>query len=260
MLTDIISKIEQAKVVAQAPVDPNDYKVYHGKVGAQRRAKEDLERLFMEYKQEIKHMILFIIVAGNGAKKFADVCEKHRWGFSYDASQFYRDLTHDIDPLNWKGKAFGPGVVDILSRKIEDKADECDVVEHNLILFEHQHAQTIETLEQLTSHVATIFNEQIGVEFVAYDILNKMAIRGVEEKFDGSDMPVLPIVVKVGEDAALAREMLQHFPKLAPGNTFLVTAGVGVPKQLSEIASAKTAKVDKETVVEVLKTINSLRR
>jgi len=260
MLAEILQDIKKYKETAKMDVDPVKHaKVYQSRLGTKNRAKDELERLFVEYKNNIRPMLLFIVVAGNGGKKFAELCEKNKWAFSYDALSFYDELVSDIDPANWKDKPFGANMVDILGRKVEDKADECDVIQYDMMMFKNKYSRHINNKEELVTHVADIFNEQIGVEFMGFDILNKIAIKAVEEEFDGEKMPILPVIIKVDSNLGVTQEILQHFPKISP-YSFLVTAGVGVPKAFGDIASVAIKKVDKENVVKVLKKINELRQ
>jgi len=259
MLAEILKEIEEAKKLATTTVDPEkDHATFHVKMGNIRRAKESLEGLFMEYKGALQPMLLLIVTMGNGGSKFAEICEKNNWGYQYDASDFYKDLVKEIDPLNYMNKAFSPNMCDIINRAIEDKADECDIVQFNMLLFKDEHAKVINSEEELVEHLIDMFNEQVGVEFMAVDILNKMAIRGVDDEFDGSSQ-IMPVIVKVGSRVNLVREMRERFCKITD-NVFFVSAGVAVPKEMGELAFHKMQKIDKDSVIKTLKKIRSAIR
>jgi len=259
MLTDILNRIDTTKELASTEVDQVLHiKTYHTRIANKNRAAEQLEELFMEYKNKLRGMILFIVTAGNGTNKFSEMCETNNWAFTYNTVEFYKELLKEVDPINWKNKAFGPSMIDVLANAIEGKADECDIVQYNQLVFKNGYDKTINTENELLLHISKIFNEQIGVEFMAYDILNKMSIKGIEDRFDGVDLPVLPVIIKVGENYDLVKDIMSNFSMVSK-NTFLVTTGVGVPREISDMATVKVTKIEKETIIEALKTINSKR-
>lgn len=253
MLADTLKKIEECKQIIKNEPDPHD-KTYNVKMGNIRKAKEDLETLFVEYKHGLKERLLLILVGGNSSNKFAEECVASKYAHRYDAMKFYQDLVDGIDESLINNCGYSPNMVDMINGQIELKAHELDIEQFNMLMYDHADSKTLLNKQDLINHIMGPFNKQIGVEFMALDILNQMAILATKDNYSETQMSVLPVVVNIGDNEKLAEEIATHFGKVTD-QFFFVTAGVCSSKFTNGKAIAKAQKVTKESVKEVLKTI-----
>lgn len=249
-LEKVLREIKTVKPVAEANLENVPTQTLAGHRGRKMQAQDTLKRLREEYIRELIRGSLFILVAGSAKDAFTSTAKEAFGCFSADSDSFYRELADRIAPVLYEGKESVANLFDVLSRHLEDKANEMNITEYPQIIFKQQYNRFITNKEEFIGLVKQAINEQVGGELVGIHTIHSLVDEAINKEHSAK---VTPIVLNTSDDK-LALDLVTALKRLTP-HVFLVVAGKA-NKQLKNVNGVVLVKDgDKETVEEALTAI-----
>lgn len=253
-LETVLKEIKQVKPFAEENVETGAPETLNGRRGRQRQAQDRLNLLREDYIAELMRSAVFVLVSGNGREEFTEMAKDFH-SFTANPESFYRDLASRVAPVLYEGKTAVANMFDVLSRHLEDKAIEMNIVGYPQLIFKETYQVSIKDSEDFVSLVKRAINEQVGGEMAGIQAVRSIADEAIEKNHASK---VTPIVLSSGDDR-LTIDLLDALTRLSP-RVFLVVAGKS-SKAMKSIDGAFVLKeVNKENVEQTLTTINKLVR
>lgn len=213
---DLLKATKEAKVRASA-TPSTDARTHTVSVGLIRRAKEDLDGLRNDYKNEVRRRVVFILPIGDGVAKFTELSTKEFGCFDVDAEGPYKDSIKNINPVFYTNVPLSSSTLTMAANAFQDVADEIGLISYPMVLFKNEYSRMLQTQQDLLSIVKEAFNTDMGSEIVGHYAIHKASEMGIEEGFDGKIMPV----ILTTNDTALV-ELLSDKLKTITNNVFVV--------------------------------------
>lgn len=246
MLERILEDINAKKQTAQIDLDNVSRRAYPYKKGQVERAKEDLENLYIEYKNEMMKRTVFILTTGDQSSAFADLSQEFNC-FTVNADDFYVDIAKKVSKDFYMNKNVNASVFDVLNNLLEDKMKQLDIISYNQIFFNSKYQRHIKTEGEFLDVVKHSITDNLGGEVVGLDALEKVCKEAVNK---GYKSRVVPVVLHT-KDELLISKLSNDIIKVNP-RVVLLTAG---ETKLKDNNIIKVEKVTEESVAEALKKI-----
>lgn len=208
------------------------------------KAKENLKELFLQYRQALQDSAVFILVTGPECEKFAERSSSEDFScFAQDGDEFYKELTEGIPAVLYQGKQASRGLFDHFNSQFEARASHIGIVGFNAMLFESKYKKVMNNKADLVSTFKQAFNDKVGSEAVALDVVDKVANRAYDNNFDGK---VAPIVV-FSKDEDLIKDFSRNFKKVS-NNVFIISTGKRINKELKQNSICSLKEVDDDGI------------
>lgn len=223
MLSDLLTKIEQVRVVADAEVDEVNFPQTLGaRRGRQKQAQEELTRLKRDYTREMLRSAVFVVVTGTEADAFAKTAEKAGTFWSRSEA-IYDEMASKVNESLFGGRESTKFLFDILTRSLEEKAHDLELASYNQLQFSERYDVTVKTREDFANLAFTAISEQVGSEIVGINAAYSLCDRAIEAKHAAR---YTAIALTVPEDKALmlASDLRRLTPRVS-----LVVAGEASP-------------------------------
>lgn len=250
-LSTIVEKINKLKPVATEEVLPEPVETYTVRKGRKRNAEEQLSQLQEEYFKSLLVGSIFILTIGNKSSEFSELAVNKFGCFSVSADSLYVDLVNRMDSSLFLGKESTSSLFGILSRHLEDVANETGIVSYPMLQFKSKYNRTIHTKEDFVSLAKEAINEQVGGEISGIYAVKKV----LPEAILRNHKDLLTPIVMATEDMALAQVLSESLKAITP-NTFLILAGKARPlkgatlvKEVDETSTKQALLKIKESVV-----------
>lgn len=248
-LETVLEKIKEQKVIAQQDLDSVDRRVYPYKKGQVEAAKETLEKLYIDYKNELLKRSIFILVTGSESNKFADLANTKGKTFSLDAKVLFKDIVSELNPELYLNKTANAPLFDIVSNVLEKKMKNLDVMSYNSLVFNQKYLRNIKNKTDMEEVVKEAIIDIVGGEVVGLDALERITKTAVNNNYKSRIVPIL----LHNEDDRFISDISTTLRSLNPRVIRIVAGEVS-----TDINPFKTlTEIDEEKVVETLKEIAS---
>lgn len=198
----LISKINEIKPFADTEVEEQPRATLGGRLARQKKAKEDLKVLTESYRQELLRSALFILVTGSGREEFLKLATETFGFFQADSEKFYADIADQVHPQLYVGKESSPGVLDIVSRLLENKALEVGISGYPMITFRQEFGRIIKDKSDFQSLVKQVIGTQVGTEVVGAQAIKTILPAALRAEHSGKTTPIL-LSVETADDSLL---------------------------------------------------------
>lgn len=232
----LIKEIEQNKTIAETeiPLDA-DPRTLTTRIGQQKRAKQNLEDLFLEYRKHVGLNSVFILTKGKQYESFAQIAREEYNCFSVNADELYNFIADQIDPRNYTNVSAGPGLFDMFMSIFNDVCDQIGIISYPAILFESKYQRKLSGREDVIKLIKEAFNEKVGSEIVGLYAIDQVAKKAIESGYSGTTIPV----ILHSEDSELT-ETLENSLKNITQNVFMVST---TKKQTAKLVEEKLVKI-----------------
>lgn len=250
MLEQILNQITEQKKIAEIDLDSVSRRVYPYKKGQVDSAKNKLESLYIDYKNEILNRSIFILVTGDESQEFAKIASEEYECFSVNANDLAQEIVSEINPQIYLNKTAGSAIFDVIDSVLEKKMKKLDVLSYNSLMFDSKYQRNIGSKEDMVSLVQEAINDIVGGEVVALDALEKTTIKAVNKNYKSKIVPILIYSDSIDLTNKLFNDIVGINRRVAN-----ITAGKtkGKSKQLNVLT--KITEIDSEKVGEALKKI-----
>ncbi len=237
---------------ADMDVSMGSPETFGGRIGLKRAATETLQRLKVQYTDELRASTMFIVVTGASRDSFSQVASSDTFGcFSADPDEFYKDLVSRINPVLF-GKESTASLFNIANNILFDKILELDILTDHMILFSEKYNLGVKSAEDFVPLIRGAINDQVGSEIVGINAVRSIVDKAVEKKHSAT---VTPVILNTA-DEKFALDLEKNLKRLK-SKVFLVVAGKA-SKALHGTAGAVSVKtVSEDSVGEALSSIRS---
>lgn len=246
-LATILDEINQQKEIAQQDLNVISPKALPYKKGQVNSAKQKLENLYVDYKNEVLKNAVFILVTGDQSEVFATIAEEKFKCFSVDAKTMFKEMVTKVSPQLYKNKKINAFVFETLGNLLEDKMKMLDVKSYNQLIFDSKYSLVVKDEEEMLDVVSLAVTDIVGSEVVGLDALERVTQKAVDKNYKSK---IVPILVH-NKDEAFISLITDGLKKLNP-RVIKVAAGK-VQTDLKTKISLE--EVDEKNVEETLKTI-----
>lgn len=257
-IEQIVNDIEKKKIIATSNPGENSMN-YSTKVGKIKRAKIDLEDLYLDYRKEVQLRSLFIIVTGSKAKEFAKIAEEEFYCFQLDSNGFYEGLIEDVNERLYANQSASSSLFDILGKTLEERAMSIGILGYPALIFESKYKKILSGKEDLLALLKKAFNEKVGIEMLGLDAVEratKLAINS--EQKEKKTLKKFPIVM-VTEDETIVKDLAKGL-SFVSNNVHIVGAGAVKDKKLKQNFITSITTSTKATVEKSLVKINEISK
>ena len=209
-------EINKLKAEEEIPMDA-DPRTLTTRIGQKKRAKQNLEDLFLEYRKHVGLNSVFILTKGKQSESFRKIAGE------------------EIDPRNYTNVTAGPGLFDMFMSIFNDVCDQIGIVGYPAILFESKYQRKLEGREDLVKLIKEAFNDKVGSEIVGLYAVDLVAKKAIKEGYSGTTIPVILHT----EDKGLTDELEKSLKSLT-NNVFLVST---TKKQTAKLVEEKLVKI-----------------
>jgi hypothetical protein len=191
MLDELLKKINEEKKVAETDLDAVNPRIREHKKGQVRRAKEVLEDLYVQYKNELLKRSIFILVSGQNAQAFANIAEEDYKCFKVDGDEFYKSIVDELSPQLYEGKTVNSSVFEAMSNVMEDKMRDLDVVSYNSLMFQAKYQVTVDNKKDMIKVAKDAITDIIGGEVLGLDAIERVGRQAVNKGYASKMVPIV---------------------------------------------------------------------
>lgn len=191
MLDQILEKIKEEKKVAEQDLDAVDPRVLSYKKGQVSSSKERLEKLYLDYKNEILKRSVFILVTGEDSDKFAKIATKKFKCFSLEADVMFTEIVDQLSPQLYENKTLSSSVFDIVGNVLENRMKQLDIVSYNSLMFSSKFSKNIKDKKEMIEAVREAVSDIVGGEVIGMDALERVSKDAVNKNYKSRIVPIL---------------------------------------------------------------------
>lgn len=188
-LQEILKQKKTQEEIARMDIG-NDIRSYNLKIAKVRRAKEDLETLFEEYKTELMNRCFFILSCGENRDEF-NVLASEYGCYTKDMTEVAGRVAGEISE-DWHGRErFNPTMVDACNDILTDIAYEVGIQSMPQLVFDNKWSVDVSTKEKFRDVLNKIILEKIGGEFLGYYTMHHASKEFFQEDYDSKYIPII---------------------------------------------------------------------
>lgn len=232
----LIKEIEHNRTIAKKEIPEDaDPRTLTARIGQQKRAKQNLEDLFTEYRKHVSLNSVFILTKGKQYESFTEIATKDYGCFNVSADELYELMANEIDPRNYTNVTATPGLFDMFMNIFNNYCDQVGIVSYPVIHFDAKYSRHLKGKEDLLKLMKEAFNDKVGSEIVGLYAIDVVAKKAIENGYTGTTIPI----ILHSEDNSLT-ESLEKSLKNISKNVFTVST-----------AKKQNAKLVEEKLVEI---------
>ncbi len=243
----ILEKIDAEQAVANQSLNNVNIRALPYKKGQINAAKENLEKLYFDYKEEVKKNSIFILVTGSESDHFADIAQEKFKCFKFDAKTFYKDILKEINPYLYQDKKINSSIFEVIGNVLEDKMKSFDVASYPQLMFDAKYSRVVRNKDEMLDVMADAINDIVGGEIVGLDALERVSKDGIEKKYKSRIVPILLYSADERFVSNLSKDLTKINSKVA-----VLTAG-NVETDVTSFVTLEA--IDEENVGNALKKI-----
>lgn len=188
----LIKDIEKNREIANLDVGTNaDPRTYTTKLGHVKRAKQNLEDLFREYRKEVSKRAVFIVTDGSKADSFTEIANAEYGCFSVDGDAVFEDIISRIDKRYYDNQVSSPALFDLLMSSFNQVCDDVGIIGYPAVLFESKYKRRLKSKEDLLALTKEAFNDKVGSELVGLYAVDRVSRKAVNDGYNGKTIPII---------------------------------------------------------------------
>lgn len=246
-LATILDQINQQKEIAQQDLNVISSRALPYKKGQITSAKQKLEDLYVDYKNEVLKSAVFILATGDQSETFASIAEEKFKCFSVNGKTMFREILEKVNPQLYKNKKINAFVFEALGNLLEDKMKLLDVKAYNQLIFDTKYSRVVKDETEMLDVVASAVTDIVGSEVVGLDALERVTQKAVSRNYKSKIVPILIYSTDENFIASITDGLKRLNPKVVRISAGKTETDLKVKISLEE--------VDEKNVEETLKTI-----
>lgn len=244
---NLLEKIDETKKLATMEIDGSNPSTLNMRIGMKRKAKEDLEELFLEYRKEVLNNVVFMLVNGDESDKVISICKKDFNCFTSNSDDMLITIADEIHEANYLNQSSSSKVFDLIQANFEKIARDIGISSFKAMLFDTKYQRILKSKDDLISLMRDVFTDIVGSEAIGVFAIDKAAHQAINEGYKGKTVPVM-INVK---DEKLLNNLLKDL-SLISRNVFLISAGKVENEKLLNQSTVTIEKVSKKEIESAL--------
>jgi hypothetical protein len=189
-LETILEKINKEKVSANKNINELDPRVRTYAAGKIRAAKDRLDGLYLDYRNELLNRAIFILVSGENCDKFAEIARDFNC-FTLDAEILAKEVVEKVNPQLYLGKKLNSNTFEVVNNILEEKIKKLDVVSYPSITFSQKYSRVVGDKKEMIDTVKKAINDTVGGEIVGVDALNRVSEEAIDKNYKSRLVPIL---------------------------------------------------------------------
>jgi hypothetical protein len=246
-LSVILDEINQQKKIAQQDLNVISPKALPYKKGQVNSAKQKLEDLYVDYKNELLKSSVFILVTGDESESFASIAEEKFKCFSVDGKSMFKEMLEKVNPQLYKNKKVNAFVFEVLGNVLEDKMKTLDIKAYNQLIFDAKYSIVTKDENEMLNVITSAVTDIVGSEVVGLDALERITQKAVNKNYKSKIVPILIHSQDEGFIDSITAGLKQLNPKVIK-----VSAGKTKTDLKTKIS---LEEVNEKSIEEALKTI-----
>jgi len=240
----ILANLKENENILKMEILPTD-PTARTKAGMVNQARQEIERLKQDFRDEALKRSVFILVFGSRADKAAKILKENFGVLNGSPSLLTAQIIEKLDAGLYNNKQLHPSVIDLSSTVLDGLATELGIDFVPPFYYDgHKHAVMLKSREDLDKVLTTVILEKVGGEIFAVNAIMANLKTMIEEEYS---QPVIPMVMEIdGEMAAKMKTDLQRINK----NVF--TMNVGGADQAADLKMTAKQKLDKNVIEKAL--------
>lgn len=255
-LSTVMEEIKKVGPAAKENIEEGPMSTLNARRGRKNQAIERLKALKDEYIRELMKGSTFIVVTGGSRNEFTAMATEQFHCFANDPESFYRDLANRIPESTYLGRESMPNIFDIVSRHLEDKALEMNIIGYPQLIFKSKYNKSIKSKEEFVGVIKEALVEQLGGEMTGIQAVRAIAVDAIAREHSAK---ITPIILSTSDDA-FALKIAEDLERLT-SKVFVVVVGKASKALKATEGALLVKEVTPEAVEQTLTTIKqSLRR
>ena len=251
-LSQILKEMAVTKPIAEADITMENPGTYNARVGLKKASEEQLKYLKLQYRNELRSSLAYIVVTGGQRGAFTELATTDTFGcFSVDPEAFYMDLASRVSPALF-GRESIKYMFNIVSNILEDKATELELRSYPMLSFNDKYNRAVNNVQELAEVIKEAINDQVGSELVGLDAAYSVVDMAIQKNHTAA---VTPIILSTG-DEKLALDLQKNLKRLTSKVFLVVTGKASKSLQLADGAIA-VKTVNEDSVGSALSAIKS---
>jgi hypothetical protein len=219
-LNKIINEIKKLTAYAEEDLDSGPVETLANRRGRKVNAIESIGRLKIQYVSQLLKNTVFLLTTGDKKDLLSMIAAEQFSVFNADPEEFYEGLVDQVPPILYSNKDSSSSLLDTLSRHIEDKALELDILGYPRIAFKQEYRRFLKNREEFKDLVIKMINEQMGSEIVGIQSVHSIA----EEALARGHSAQITVIMLSTDNLQLLSDLKRDLPRLS-ANVFTVGAG-----------------------------------
>ena len=188
----LMKEINKNRTLANMVLENPDPRTYTTKLGHQKRAKQNLEELYLEYRKEVMSRAVFILTKGSQSQSFVDVATSDEFGcFEVDAEKLYEEIASKVNKRYYDNQVSSPALFDLFMSSFNDICDDIGIVGYPAVLFESKYKRRLKNKEDLINLIKEAFNDKVGSDLVGLYAIDKVSRKAINEGYGGKTIPII---------------------------------------------------------------------
>jgi len=186
----LLKEMEEKREVVNREI-PDDYRTAGTILGQKRRAEQDLLDLKEEFNKTLRSNSLFILPEGSDEEQMAFAEQANKLGcYLYDVDDFIESLVRDINPAIYKNQDLNATVLSQVTYELELLAGIAGINAFNQLVINGS-VPEIKDKESLKKSITSLFQDQVGCEFMGVVAVNQLTDTAILTSFAGKVFPIV---------------------------------------------------------------------
>lgn len=227
----LIKEINRNRELASRAIPEDaDPRTLTTRIGHQKRAKQNLKDLFLEYRNHVRQNAVFILTSGKQHESFTSIATEEYGCFAVNADEIYERIADEINPRNYINTSASPGLFDMLMSVFNDICDEIGIMGYPAVLFESKYKRQLKSKEDFVNLIKEAFNDKVGSDLVGLYAVHKVSRLGIDSGYSGTTIPVILYT----EDKSLTENLESSLKNVNPNVFKVSTAKKHTKKSVEE--------------------------
>jgi len=227
----LIKEIERNRELANMEIPEDaDPRTLTTRIGHKKRAKQNLEDLFLEYRNHVRQNAVFILTKGKQSDSFIEIATKEYGCFSVNADEVYEKIADQIDSRNYLNQSATPGLFDMLMSAFNNICDDIGIIGYPAVLFESKYKRNLTSREDFITLIKEAFNNKVGSDLVGLYAVDQVARKAINDGYTGTTIPVILNT----EDKDLTEDLNTSLKQINPSVFTVSTTKKATAKSVEE--------------------------
>lgn len=189
---DIVKEIKHNKGIAEMVIgEDSDPRTLTTKIGQKKRAKQNIEDLFLEYRDHVRQNAVFILTEGKNADSFIELAEKDFGCFSVNARELYEKISDEIHSRHYNGVSTAPNLFDMIMSVFNNYCDQIGIVGYPFLTFGSKYSRRLNNKDDLINLIKESFHDLVGSQIIGLYAVDVVAKKAIEEGYGGTTIPII---------------------------------------------------------------------
>lgn len=188
----LIKDIQKNRELAMAEIPEDaDARTLTTRIGHKKRAKQNLEDLFLDYRNHVRDNSIFILPKGKSTPSFIKIATEDYGCFEVSADALYNVIADGVDKRYYENQVSSPSLFDIFMGVFNDVCNQIGIIGYPIITFEAKYSRRLTNREELVNLIKEAFNDKVGSDLAGLFAVDMVARKAIEDGYSGTTIPII---------------------------------------------------------------------